>query len=220
MIMTCPSCGTRYRVEPEALGDHGRTVRCAGCGHLWFVAVEASPEPPKAATDRDVASPPSAMPPPLAEPTPAMPPAGAAVRRSPVGWLVLVLMTLMLTAAAVGRDDIAEAFPQAIPIYRRLGLPVTLEIGLELRDVAVEHATDAAGALLVTGEIRNVSGGQRLVPGIRIGLLDEARHEVASQVFDPPQKVLAVAGSVRFEARIAAPPAAARDVAITFSDRP
>jgi predicted Zn finger-like uncharacterized protein len=36
LIVTCPACRTRYRVDAAALArPDGRTVRCAACGHLW-----------------------------------------------------------------------------------------------------------------------------------------------------------------------------------------
>lgn len=46
MILTCPSCGTRYLVADTAIGNAGRKVRCAACKHSWFEHAEkASPTP-------------------------------------------------------------------------------------------------------------------------------------------------------------------------------
>ncbi|PZP55802.1 MAG: hypothetical protein DI586_05740 [Micavibrio aeruginosavorus] len=36
MILNCPSCSAKFMVSSEALGDHGRDVRCSKCGHIWF----------------------------------------------------------------------------------------------------------------------------------------------------------------------------------------
>lgn len=41
MILTCPSCGTRYVVKDGAIPPEGRTVRCAQCKHSWHQEPEA-----------------------------------------------------------------------------------------------------------------------------------------------------------------------------------
>jgi predicted Zn finger-like uncharacterized protein len=42
MILTCPSCATRYAVDEAKFPPAGRKVRCAKCGHVWFQAGPAS----------------------------------------------------------------------------------------------------------------------------------------------------------------------------------
>src|SRR5262245_21111425 len=39
MLIVCPSCATSYQVEPESLGQAGRSVRCARCQHVWFATI-------------------------------------------------------------------------------------------------------------------------------------------------------------------------------------
>jgi predicted Zn finger-like uncharacterized protein len=72
MIVSCPSCGARYRLSDEA-ASRPRTLRCAECRHEW------SPDP---STGRPSAAPfvprpaPRPLPvPPPAKPAPAPPPA-------------------------------------------------------------------------------------------------------------------------------------------------
>lgn len=50
MILTCPSCGTRYVVKDGAIPENGRTVRCAQCKHSWH----QDPEPAGAAESEPV----------------------------------------------------------------------------------------------------------------------------------------------------------------------
>lgn len=36
MIISCPTCATRYRIEPQPLRRSGCEVRCAKCGYGWY----------------------------------------------------------------------------------------------------------------------------------------------------------------------------------------
>jgi predicted Zn finger-like uncharacterized protein len=38
MLIVCPNCATTYQVKAGALGDAGRTVRCASCKKTWFAS--------------------------------------------------------------------------------------------------------------------------------------------------------------------------------------
>ena len=42
MLIVCPSCATSYQVEPQSLGQEGRSVRCVRCQNVWFATFPAS----------------------------------------------------------------------------------------------------------------------------------------------------------------------------------
>ena len=44
MIITCPSCSSRYSVNAASFAPSGRKVRCAKCGHSWHQVPETSSE--------------------------------------------------------------------------------------------------------------------------------------------------------------------------------
>lgn len=55
MFLACPACSSRFRVNPQAIGE-GRDVRCSKCGNEWFAlssdvldekGVAIAPAPPK-----------------------------------------------------------------------------------------------------------------------------------------------------------------------------
>ena len=129
MIITCPSCRTRFRIAPASLGGIGRTVRCSSCGERWFVEpfTEAAPLPPSALVPIEPA------------------PAGAALARAArrggkAGWLLASLVVLLAAAALAGRNEIAARLPTTVPFYQLLGLPLELPLGMEFRELELDPA--------------------------------------------------------------------------------
>ena len=39
MVITCPSCQTRYRIDPSASKAKVATVKCPGCGHTFEISL-------------------------------------------------------------------------------------------------------------------------------------------------------------------------------------
>lgn len=42
MLIVCPSCSTAYQIKLAALGEAGRTVRCASCKNTWFATPDSA----------------------------------------------------------------------------------------------------------------------------------------------------------------------------------
>jgi predicted Zn finger-like uncharacterized protein len=131
MILTCPSCGTRYSIDASKFPPTGRNVRCAKCGHSWHQAgetpepaetiaalsaqpggptQEAAPEGRRTASDDDVAAVAAPFAPASASPMRNFAPAAAAEKpRTPLGprlavvagWAGLILVVLAIGFAAV-----------------------------------------------------------------------------------------------------------------------
>ncbi len=232
MIITCPSCATRYEIPPENLGAAGRMVRCTHCGHRWFVSPAAAGQPDEAdeseAVATDAAADQRAVPPPLdrapdlAKPDPSgrprRPTAAGRSTAATLGWLAVLLFLLILTGLVLGRNELVALAPKTAPLYQRLGLPVTQAIGLELSGIVSERlADDDREVLRITGMVRNVAGTERTVPPLRIALLDADRNEVLATEIEAPQAVLADGASTRFSIDLAEPPPAARNFSVTFA---
>jgi predicted Zn finger-like uncharacterized protein len=205
VILTCSKCATRYHVDPSSLGVEGRTVRCAGCGHRWTAKPPA--DAPKVLE--------------LKTPSTAAWRAAAAARRnsSPrvVVWLVAALVVLVLASAVIGRDEIVASFPESVPIYRALGLPLAAQPGLEFGQVSSDRVVEGGVAVLVfEGEIVNLSKEQRLVPPIRVILLDDGGRQLQREIFSSKDASLDAGGKTTFSGRLVNPPSQARNYSITF----
>jgi len=242
MILTCPSCGTRYSVDGAKFPSQGRTVRCAKCGHSWHQAPEAEPEP-----EAIVQEAPPAAPPPEAAPIPASglaldpvpdaaaasptrayaPAASAEQPRTPLGpklavvagWVGLIVVVLLIGASAVRyRQDIAVIWPQSAGVYSSLGLKVNAS-GIDFQSVTYKRDTeDNQTVLSVSGTIVNTGSRELPVPQtVRVTLSDAGNRELYHWTFKPNATVLKAGQSVPFTTRLSSPPAAAAHLEVRFA---
>lgn len=224
MIIRCESCGTRYLIDPGALGPQGRTVRCGRCAHSWYLA---PPEDMPLRVDDAVAAPPAARGelPPARFPPPA-------IRRPPrrrvwrwLAGLVVVAVSVITVVGYYERDRIAARWPVTVDIYRSIesltGLPLTADmVGPRLGDVAIRREQRGPfTALVVEGRIVNPADIAAPMPAVRIELLDRSEMRVGSSEHVPAQTELGPGEETRFSAEIIDPPPAAVDVTVQLVPR-
>jgi len=71
MIISCPNCSAHYSVPIAALGEEGRTLRCANCSHSWLQVPYEESVLELDAHEETTAPPPQPAPAPKPKPVPA-----------------------------------------------------------------------------------------------------------------------------------------------------
>ena len=210
MILNCPSCSTRYLIDPMVLTTRGRQVRCARCGESWY-------QPP-----------PEDMPKPLppqipAEPLPRhanLPAIRQPARRSAApAWIVLILAFAGLGAGGYfARDSIIEAWPKTAYLYEIFDLdPGEPWEGLELRNVQTSNTMDGdLSVIVVTGQVVNTSDHDIDVPELKARILDRDLQELVSWTIVTEQAQLAPGETTTFEGRSSERPKDADSLVVVF----
>ena len=212
MILVCPTCRTRYKVEDEAVSrPSGRTVRCASCGHSWHY-MAPPPSPLLRLRERVQAAEPA----PLPRPAITAPAPPRHRRRSGLGWVSLILLVgAAIIGVVVGRDQVVALWPPAAQFYELVGLK-TQPLGAGL-DIANVTSTRNADGLIVEGDITNKMGVPRTVPHLRVALRDANKKELVFKIVDPPRERLLPGETSHFVVGFLPAPDAAIGVMVTFS---
>lgn len=215
MILVCPACQTRYKVDDEALNrPSGRTVRCASCGHSWEYRT-AQPPPLARLRERVEAA---GRGEPAAPPRPAITVPTSPRRRpgSGLGWVIVILVIGGAVVAAIfGHNRVVAMWPQTAQFYELVGLKAgPLGAGLDIANVT---STRNADGLIVEGDITNKVGTTRAVPQLRVALRDMNQKELVFKIIDPPREKLLPGETSHFVVGFLPAPDAAAGVLVTFS---
>jgi predicted Zn finger-like uncharacterized protein len=218
MILSCSACSTRYVVDPALLGQDGRTVRCANCGHQWHQ------RPPIDFPQMIEPTPPPSAPPPrrerIREPGTNLP-AFPRKRRSGAGvaWSALVLAVLLLGGAGVAaRDEIVAAWPPASKLFSTVGLSAEAPgEGLVIHATTERRLENDHEVVVIEGEVVNTSNRDRVVPPLRAALTSDDK-EISHWTFEATQSRLLPGESARFVTRTDKPPESATGINVRFAD--
>ncbi len=224
MIVACPSCGSRFKVDAERLGEKGRKVKCSSCGHIWL----QRPEEP---AEREVEPP--ALQPAALEPEPMPTPIPAAARPverqdegeggSRLAWLIGALAAVAAVGAIafviLGRAVVMDVWPGSRTFYTNIGLYEAVP-GEDLEFVEVssreEVGPDGVRTLTVAGEIANTGNQPRVVPPITASIMGED-GVLQSWQFQPDDNLLRAGERLSFSSSLRDPTPGGMRLALSFA---
>ena len=210
MILSCPSCETRYVVPDSAIGATGRKVRCASCRFSWFQeppALDLKTEAPPASAAPLHRAEPATVPSygevepvhvPEPEPEAAYPEDSfTRPRRNPARkWMVIAIVAALLMVAAI----VAIQYFGLPQLSQRIGIPVEAGEALVLTGTADRRWLASGNELLeVRGEISNPTDEVQTVPQIRAELKDAQGRVVYGWSIAPPVRAIQPGGRVNFD---------------------
>lgn len=196
MILTCPECETQYFADDSTIGESGRTVKCATCGHSWFVGPEGA-KPGEATLG--------------AHETYRLKVRERRRRKSRnaafSAWTATAAAAGMVLAGLILlRGEVVKIWPESASTYATIGMPVN-RFGLEFMETEAERFFDGTTPILeVRGAVRNSAGKTVTAPNVRVILLDDEGEQVAEAYAPITPTSIPEDATAIFTARIENPP--------------
>ncbi|MEA3030935.1 MAG: hypothetical protein QOJ53_1316 [Sphingomonadales bacterium] len=226
MILSCPSCKTRYVVPDSAIGPTGRKVRCASCRFSWV----QDPAPLDLRTAAPPGEPAPAAAAPLHRDEPPPPPQWRAPEgegevsyyeeppaRTHRNWgRIWTIVAIVAAALMIGAVLAIQYF--GLPDFgQSIGIPVRTINALDIRGQADRRRLESGNELLaVRGEITNQTDEVQRVPQIRAELKDAQGRVVYAWSIAPPVRELQARGRVTFDSAEMDVPRGGRTLSLSF----
>jgi predicted Zn finger-like uncharacterized protein len=225
MIISCPSCATKYNLPQQQVLRDGMAISCASCGHSWIESraieiVDISPRNLPSVIEHGF------------EPEHEVKRLVAASRQAREefeikkrqrllrlrGWAMLgAFLVAPVAAAAAFPEHVVALAPVTVRAYDAAGYSVNI-YGLEVRRIEQQHAVvNGTRILTIKGEITNISNNSQKLPWLRFGLKDGTHAEVYSWTLDTGARPLRAGETTNFVTRVASPPETAKNVQIRFA---
>jgi predicted Zn finger-like uncharacterized protein len=225
MIVSCPSCTTRYDLAEHRQSASELTITCRNCGNRWreMPMIDVVDVPSRAVArvidhghepELDVQR--------LVEAARGAQEEFKLMRKARVkrlsGWASLgVFIVAPFMAAALMPETVVAAAPATIKAYQKLGYSVNI-YGLDIRHVEQQHTiVNGARVLMVKGEISNATTDIRKIPWLRFGLNGADGKELYSWTLDTASRPLRPGETTSFVTRVAAAPELSKNLEIRFA---
>ena len=237
MIITCPECATCYDVKEEFLPTERQELECPECAATWLYP----PESPAKVTTEGMETfsrlfPPSPEPKNKSGEAPDDSLEAARLvaastkaqenfqrrreaRRAALrGWSTYgSCVFIFIVGAITFREPVTRAFPAAAQIYEKAGIEVNVH-GVEVRSLAYERTMEGGVPVLkITGELANVSTGDRTPPILRMSLKNGDELEIYTWRVVVGEEVIKPGKSTAFTTKLASPPNNVGAVQIRFA---
>lgn len=210
MILTCPNCETQYFADDATIGESGRTVKCAACGHSWHAGRKDEATGAAPAADQSGA-----------HDTYRERVRERRQRKSrfaaSMAWFISgILFASLLGSLVLFRNDVVQYWPQSAEAYQALGLEVN-RFGLDFNTIKPERTFDGTTPVLtVSGTILNISRTSRPSADVRVRLRNETGEYVGELLAEVTRKQLDPGEKLEFEARQENPPVEAFELEFLF----
>jgi predicted Zn finger-like uncharacterized protein len=228
MIVSCPSCTTRYDIGTHG-GEGQFTVTCRACGHRWreLPVIDLEELPPirsnlPAIIEHRSSDEPELDVQRLVEAARNAQEVFAQARKQRLrrlaGWGSLAACAVLpLMLAAWMPEAMVTAAPYSYKAYQKLGYEVNV-YGLDIRRVEQQNRRiDDQHVLMVKGEISNPTSEIRKIPWLRFALVDASGRELYTWTLDTAARPLRPGETTSFTTRVAAPPELAKNLQIRFA---
>lgn len=201
MILTCPSCGSRFLLSAQSLAPEGRRVKCSSCREEWFQLPD--PDELLENIERQIEDIPESVKPMREGSNLPVKTEGKRIAGVPNGIAfgsaaATGVFVAVLAVLVFGKTPILNVWPPAAAFYKMVGIPFSVP-GEGLVFDRLKAVMDAGGTIHLEGHVLNLTGNDSAIPMIEASLRDNTDDEIESWHIDIPEDLVGGESSVPFK---------------------